>query len=225
MSKYSSTVCKVCEAGSNGSQLLLCDGCDTGFHTFCIGLAGVPHGDWFCAKCVNQGVHLLPRQELVETEPEYKHIAYLRISTKGQDNVEYGRVGLMTQNNGILNWALEMGRILYQTIIDVGSAFNTDKHGQANLEKLVNSVKPNTIIVVFSASRFSRCLAQAHKLLYTLHKKNCYVYSISEEQRSDNSMFLELVQNAENESWNMSVRAKQVFQRIRDEERVVKQQV
>ena len=226
MSDYSATVCKVCENGDNGSQLLLCDGCDRGFHTFCIGLIGIPHGDWFCARCVNQGVHLRPRQDqLEEPEPEYKHVAYLRVSTKGQDNAEYGRVGLITQNNAVLNWALQMGHILYQTIVDVGSAFNTQKRGQTNLEKLVNSVKPNTVIVVFSASRFSRNLAQANMLLTTLHNKNCYVYSITENQRSDSLMFNELVKNAENESQNMSVRAMQVFQRIRDEEKVVKQQV
>lgn len=39
------------EAGDEG-VLLLCDGCDSAAHTYCVGLGlSVPRGDWFCNAC------------------------------------------------------------------------------------------------------------------------------------------------------------------------------
>ena len=33
--------------------LLLCDGCDGSYHTFCLtpSLDSIPDGDWFCQQC------------------------------------------------------------------------------------------------------------------------------------------------------------------------------
>ena len=47
------TLCKKCGSGDHAPFLLLCDGegCVVGYHTYCIGLAGVPDGDWFCPTC------------------------------------------------------------------------------------------------------------------------------------------------------------------------------
>lgn len=38
--------------------MLLCDGCNAGYHTFCLSpaLSGVPEGLWICPECVSQGV-------------------------------------------------------------------------------------------------------------------------------------------------------------------------
>ncbi len=44
--------CPVCE--QDGGVLLICDGCDVGWHTFCVGLDSVPAGDWFCEICAPQ---------------------------------------------------------------------------------------------------------------------------------------------------------------------------
>lgn len=45
-------LCNVCGGGDADHLLLLCDGmCGTACHTYCIGLSGVPDGDWFCAAC------------------------------------------------------------------------------------------------------------------------------------------------------------------------------
>jgi hypothetical protein len=38
-------VCQICNSAGDDEALLLCDGCDRGFHTFCLGLRGVPHGN------------------------------------------------------------------------------------------------------------------------------------------------------------------------------------
>ena len=43
--------CEICGSADEGDVLLLCDGCDKGFHKKCAGVRRVPKGDWFCACC------------------------------------------------------------------------------------------------------------------------------------------------------------------------------
>uniref|UniRef100_A0AAX7TQZ3 [histone H3]-trimethyl-L-lysine(4) demethylase n=1 Tax=Astatotilapia calliptera TaxID=8154 RepID=A0AAX7TQZ3_ASTCA len=47
-------LCLVCGRGDEEDRLLLCDGCDDSYHTFCLipPLHDVPRGDWRCPKCV-----------------------------------------------------------------------------------------------------------------------------------------------------------------------------
>uniref|UniRef100_A0A8C2K3V4 [histone H3]-trimethyl-L-lysine(4) demethylase n=1 Tax=Cyprinus carpio TaxID=7962 RepID=A0A8C2K3V4_CYPCA len=49
-------VCLVCGKGNDEDRLLLCDGCDDSYHTFCLipPLNDVPRGDWRCPKCLAQ---------------------------------------------------------------------------------------------------------------------------------------------------------------------------
>ncbi|XP_038165144.1 lysine-specific demethylase 5B-B isoform X2 [Cyprinodon tularosa] len=49
-------VCLVCGSGGDEDRLLLCDGCDDSYHTFCLipPLHDVPKGDWRCPKCLAQ---------------------------------------------------------------------------------------------------------------------------------------------------------------------------
>ncbi|XP_061839855.1 lysine-specific demethylase 5B-B isoform X2 [Nerophis lumbriciformis] len=48
--------CLVCGSGGDEDRLLLCDGCDDSYHTFCLipPLHDVPKGDWRCPKCLAQ---------------------------------------------------------------------------------------------------------------------------------------------------------------------------
>ena len=48
--------CETCARADNAAEMLLCDGCDAGFHLACLQppLAAVPAGDWYCARCVAQ---------------------------------------------------------------------------------------------------------------------------------------------------------------------------
>ena len=48
--------CQLCHLGDNESDLLLCDGCDKGYHTYCFKpvLTNVPEGDWYCYECINK---------------------------------------------------------------------------------------------------------------------------------------------------------------------------
>jgi hypothetical protein len=46
------TACEVCLSRADDSNMLLCDGCDAGYHTYCTTpqIEEVPEGDWFCIK-------------------------------------------------------------------------------------------------------------------------------------------------------------------------------
>ena len=52
--------CQLCDCGDNEDELLLCDGCDKGFHTYCFKpkLDDIPDGDWYCYECVNKATNL-----------------------------------------------------------------------------------------------------------------------------------------------------------------------
>ncbi|XP_026678419.1 bromodomain adjacent to zinc finger domain protein 1A [Diaphorina citri] len=47
------TNCKVCKTRADPEQMLLCDSCDKGFHTYCLTpkLKKIPEGDWHCPTC------------------------------------------------------------------------------------------------------------------------------------------------------------------------------
>ena len=40
--------CQFCHSGDNEDKLLLCDGCDRGYHTYCFRpkMENIPDGDW-----------------------------------------------------------------------------------------------------------------------------------------------------------------------------------
>ncbi|BEJ14724.1 hypothetical protein CspHIS471_0404910 [Cutaneotrichosporon sp. HIS471] len=47
-------VCEICGVGNHAPKILLCDGCDRGFHTYCLDppLASVPENEWYCTACL-----------------------------------------------------------------------------------------------------------------------------------------------------------------------------
>eukprot|EP01050_Picozoa_sp_SAG11_P004410 SAG11_NODE_281_length_11257_cov_45.949633_8_plen_574_part_00 len=46
-------LCVVCNSSEDGERMLLCDGCDGGYHLYCCApkLQAVPDDDWYCATC------------------------------------------------------------------------------------------------------------------------------------------------------------------------------
>ncbi|XP_022241135.1 bromodomain adjacent to zinc finger domain protein 2B-like isoform X2 [Limulus polyphemus] len=48
--------CQFCHSGANEEKLLLCDGCDKGYHTYCFKpkMETIPDGDWYCYECLNK---------------------------------------------------------------------------------------------------------------------------------------------------------------------------
>ncbi|XP_062218444.1 methyl-CpG-binding domain-containing protein 9-like isoform X2 [Phragmites australis] len=47
-------VCKVCGIDRDDDSVLLCDKCDSEYHTYCLNppLARIPEGNWYCPSCV-----------------------------------------------------------------------------------------------------------------------------------------------------------------------------
>ena len=52
--KIESIECLVCGRGDDEAFILLCDGCDDSYHTYCLypPMQEVPKGDWRCPACV-----------------------------------------------------------------------------------------------------------------------------------------------------------------------------
>jgi len=52
--------CQVCKDHRHWDLMLLCNNCDTGWHTFCLSppLESIPEGKWICPDCTNNGVDL-----------------------------------------------------------------------------------------------------------------------------------------------------------------------
>lgn len=55
LAKY---ICHICKRGDGEEAMLLCDGCDDSYHTFCLmpPLTDIPKGEWRCPKCVVEEV-------------------------------------------------------------------------------------------------------------------------------------------------------------------------
>ncbi|KAL4541541.1 hypothetical protein Ndes2437B_g05894 [Nannochloris sp. 'desiccata'] len=63
-STYDSLMCEVCGLGEPDESIILCDGCDLGYHMGCLcpALTQVPAGAWFCDCCCNEMAAELNRQ-------------------------------------------------------------------------------------------------------------------------------------------------------------------
>lgn len=50
---YDDLKCETCGSPDcdEDNDILICDGCEKGFHQACAGVSTIPRGDWFCADC------------------------------------------------------------------------------------------------------------------------------------------------------------------------------
>lgn len=81
---YAEVQCNVCHSTADDVLLLLCDLCDTAYHTYCVGLgATVPEGDWFCPDC-----SLLKAEQ---AQNEIKTDCYTQTSFSGPHSAESAR--------------------------------------------------------------------------------------------------------------------------------------
>ncbi|RWS30097.1 bromodomain adjacent to zinc finger domain protein 1A-like isoform X2 [Leptotrombidium deliense] len=60
----SNAACIVCSTKKHPGKMLLCDECNSGFHTYCINppLEEIPVGEWFCFSCAELRKPLSPRK-------------------------------------------------------------------------------------------------------------------------------------------------------------------
>lgn len=207
-------VCSVCDEGDKEDELLLCDGCQKAMHASCIGLHGVPHGDWFCKKCQKQGKTAIP----VAPTPTTPVFVYVRVSSTGQDQPEFGRVGLMTQMHAIMQYCQRVGLLIRETFSDVGSA--RDVEHLVNYNKMIKKAyvesRRGTCILVYSVSRFARNVQQGRQNIAKLHQNDCYVFSVTENVSSYDSQFTVLLQQAQAMSDQLSQTMQDSLQRRRD---------
>lgn len=73
-------VCEICSTGDNEDAILLCDGCDSGYHMYCLNppLQTVPKSDWFCVKCLTAS----GRDYGFEDGSEYSLESFQRLCSK-----------------------------------------------------------------------------------------------------------------------------------------------
>ena len=57
------TPCLVCGKTDGEADFLLCDSCPKGGHYRCLGLPGIPDGDWHCEACAKERLSCIVRQE------------------------------------------------------------------------------------------------------------------------------------------------------------------
>jgi hypothetical protein len=52
-----SDICEVCHKECDLDRMLICDGCELGYHTYCLSppLQHIPKTDWYCSKCLVAG--------------------------------------------------------------------------------------------------------------------------------------------------------------------------
>ncbi|KAF9431525.1 hypothetical protein BGZ76_000196 [Entomortierella beljakovae] len=52
-----SDICEICHADNDLDKMLICDGCELGYHMYCLTppLQQIPKTDWYCAKCLIAG--------------------------------------------------------------------------------------------------------------------------------------------------------------------------
>jgi len=69
--------CTICKDHRQAQKMLLCDGCNLGFHTYClpIPLAEVPDGVWLCHTCLAAGV---TERQVNERRERYVHVEQAR---------------------------------------------------------------------------------------------------------------------------------------------------
>jgi DNA invertase Pin-like site-specific DNA recombinase len=205
--------CLICSNGEHETQLLLCDGCNRGFHTFCLNMRTVPTGSWYCPRCSRL---MATTTTTTTTKPkvvEPKQVCiYIRVSSKGQNAPEYGRVGMDTQNVKVLEFCMANNLYVKSCIAEVGSAYhvNTPK-----LSKLIQTLKPGVPIMVYSFNRFSRNVAHAKEMADAVHAKGSYIWSVMDQLTSKEPAFMSLIQAAENESFTLGQRISAAHKRIR----------
>jgi len=216
MSNLDNICCELCEKDVDENLLLLCDNCDKGFHTYCINLVDVPNTNWYCAKCRFNNNSNNNSNNIENYTPKSGDIVicYLRVSSKGQDNPQYGRVGLATQNNVILDFALKNGLIIRQTRSEICSA-SKDMNKLTQLHSIISCIRKNECLLIYSVSRFGRDFNAGKELIDKIHKKGAWVYSITDKISSYNTRFIDLLKEAQHESEKISVNQIASIQRIK----------
>jgi hypothetical protein len=89
--------CMRCRRHDGDEHMILCDGCDSGYHTFCLDppLKSIPEGDWLCPHCVPNYVAprltrplAIPADGITDTESATEHRIRCPLSAADQKEIE-----------------------------------------------------------------------------------------------------------------------------------------
>ncbi|XP_046580782.1 PHD and RING finger domain-containing protein 1-like [Haliotis rubra] len=91
------TYCEVCGRCDREDRLLLCDGCDLGYHCECLSppLADIPVEEWFCSDCAaanREGAVEESEEEDVDIRPRRRLIARTLVSERVRTRIRQTRV-------------------------------------------------------------------------------------------------------------------------------------
>ncbi|CAF0775298.1 unnamed protein product [Didymodactylos carnosus] len=65
--------CSTCNKPHDEAQMMFCDRCDRGYHTYCVGLQAIPDGSWQCSACVIYKREVITPPPLSTTSPITKN--------------------------------------------------------------------------------------------------------------------------------------------------------
>lgn len=70
------------------NPIILCDGCNSAYHISCVDLEDMPHNDWLCVKCVEDGLFLI--ESVLDRRVRQHRTEYLIrwVANQGEDNNE-----------------------------------------------------------------------------------------------------------------------------------------
>jgi len=85
--------CETCKSGEDEENMLLCDGCNLGFHMKCLipQLENIPEGDWFCLSCIEMKKRRLKRNK-TELRAEKKDKVKNREKGKAPKRMKYNNL-------------------------------------------------------------------------------------------------------------------------------------
>merc|ERR1712062_550452 len=66
-------VCSICSRSVNEEQILFCDRCDRGYHTFCVAMRAIPKGIWTCRICFKEDPKYSERHGGKKMRAQRKH--------------------------------------------------------------------------------------------------------------------------------------------------------
>lgn len=125
--------------------MLLCDSCNTGWHTTCIGLPAVPSDPvWVCPRCVDAGVDPTTIQPPAEhAAPERRQSLFPSADTKRRDaaarDLDGRQVQLEDNSLGVVRFVSEQRRPFYFDIQLPNGGLLTNKSATYVKRRLVQS--------------------------------------------------------------------------------------
>ena len=79
--------CVKCRSGEQEESMLLCDKCNLGFHTFCLGLEHIPLLEvWFCETCIREMTASVQRRQGKQMKLARKPVR-VRVSRKNRSPI------------------------------------------------------------------------------------------------------------------------------------------